>query len=302
MMMDRSKKYILLLTAVLLTVLFLRPQNAAAEQPERTPDTRIVYGMGSDTVIISMDTPAPSPTATPQPTPTQVPSPSPTPVPTQVPTPTPSPSPTPVRRLIALTFDDGPNHKYTPKVLDILARYDVKATFFLIGSQIGGCADVVRRMIDEGHEIGCHTWNHGSMRTQSEDTQRRGFEKWCAALAKALGAEYPVRLLRPPGGSTNSRAKRMAKEFGCSVILWSVDTRDWSNHSPTRIMRNVKKEVREGGIILMHDRIAATVEVLPMLIEYLIGEGYEFVTVSELLIRNGEAPEPGKVYRSVPAA
>ena len=278
-----NRVFFLLLLALLCLLFEVRAEEQIRYVPEETR------------MIVSIGTPIPLPTCTPEPTPT------PTPTSTPVPTPSPTPEPTPVKKLVALTFDDGPNSKVTPKVLDILAEYDVKATFFLIGTQISGNAAVIKRIAEEGHEIGCHTWNHGNMTKQSVATQEKGLKKWRQALEEVLGVGYPVTLLRPPGGSCNNRAKTVAANFGCAVVLWSVDTMDWSNKSRSKILSICKKNTKEGGIILMHDRIAATAAALPDIIEYLQGQGYTLVTVTELLSRFGTEPEKGKAYRSMPA-
>lgn len=206
------------------------------------------------------------------------------------------------KKMCALTFDDGPHKSYTPRILDVLDEYGVKATFFLVGTRISSHEDAVRRIVESGHEIGCHTWNHESMRTQNRDNQLKWLARWKEDLYKALGYEYPVKLLRSPGGGEDRNTVSVTKEFGCSLILWSVDTRDWDHQNPYTVCRFVRQKVKDGSIILMHDLYGATAEALPGVIEYLQGEGYELVTVSELLRRNGEEPVPGEIYRYMPAA
>lgn len=204
-------------------------------------------------------------------------------------------------KLCALTFDDGPHKSYTPRILDTLDEYGVKATFFIVGTRIASHADTVRRMAEAGHEIGYHTWHHDSLKDMSASAFEKDFNRWKEALTDAIGHEQPVSILRPPGGSTNKRAQSYAKEAGLSLVIWSLDTMDWKHENPYTNLTRVRNHAEDGCIILMHDVVGASAESLPAMIEWLRGEGYEFFTVSELLSRNGVLPEAGETYWSMAA-
>lgn len=186
---------------------------------------------------------------------------------------------------IALTFDDGPHPRYTERILDVLAEYGICATFFLIGENIGYYDDgIVRRMIDEGHEIGNHTQNHGHTARMSEESFCADVRECDSLISDKFG--YRPRVFRPPEGYVDQKVKKIAEELGYDIILWSIDTRDWEHATPSQIVRNIEKNVSGGDIILMHDYVSGkstTVAALRMIIPRLLDEGFEFVSVSELI-------------------
>ena len=184
---------------------------------------------------------------------------------------------------IALTFDDGPHPEYTDAILDVLAKYNVKATFFVIGVNAGRYPLPLRRAIAEGHEIGSHTYSHPDLRRLPESELREELQKTAEAL-DVFGVS--PRLFRPPGGCCGEKVIACAKDASLDVILWTVDTCDWRGVTAKAIGSAVKKELRPGGIILMHDYISGvshTAEALRQILPALLDEGYTFVTVSELL-------------------
>ncbi len=188
------------------------------------------------------------------------------------------------KKLIALTFDDGPHPKNTPIILDILAQYGIKATFFEVGSNVEYYPDVSRRVIEEGHEIGNHTYTHPHVKNLSLAGLEKEVEKCEAAIKKATG-KAPV-LFRPPEGVIDDAVKVMSTDREYSVIIWSVDTRDWAGTPTSTIVGNVMKNVKSGDIILMHDYVTKschTIEALKIIIPRLLDEGYTFVTVSRLI-------------------
>lgn len=183
---------------------------------------------------------------------------------------------------IALTFDDGPDPELTPRVLDILEKNNVKATFFVIGQNAERFPDIIDRELAAGHEIGNHTYSHKylghaeDMVTEAEiyECDTRLFEH----------NEYTPRLFRPPGGIMNERIGSVCNAMGYSVILWSIDTRDWSGVSADGISAEIFKNLRDGAVILMHDGVRGhTAEALEYLLPKLTAMGYECVTVSELI-------------------
>jgi peptidoglycan/xylan/chitin deacetylase (PgdA/CDA1 family) len=185
---------------------------------------------------------------------------------------------------IALTFDDGPHPKKTDKILDLLQEYDIHATFFVIGQNAVYYPEPLKRTASLGHEIGNHTFRHEGISAMSElmlEKELRDTEKIIFELT-----DTPVRLFRPPEGACSENVLAAAKNEEYPVILWTVDTRDWAFASTEKIVKTVESKVRNGSILLFHDYTspgAHTLEALKILIPKLIDEGYEFVTVSELL-------------------
>ena len=182
-------------------------------------------------------------------------------------------------RKIALTFDDGPHPYYTEQLLDGLAERGVKATFFLLGCNIEGNEDVVRRMAEEGHLIGNHTWYHVDITALSQEDACAEIQDTSRKITEITG--QPVEYVRPPFGNWN-------KELECEVmmipIFWSVDTLDWSTENADLIVQEVISEAEENDIILMHDSYKSTVEAALRIIDLLQAEGYEFVTADELIL------------------
>ena len=191
------------------------------------------------------------------------------------------------RARVALTFDDGPHPRYTPQILDILKEYGVRATFFSVGSNAENYPQLIRRICEEGHELGNHTHNHFHVAKLSREQLCADIES-CQEVLGRLG-QREITLLRPPEGVCTEDLKNYCEQKGMTIVLWSIDTRDWAHTPVEEICENVRKNAKDGAIILMHDFIgkksptpAALRRILPMLQEL----DYEFVTVSELL---GEA-------------
>lgn len=235
----------------------------------------------------SMPDPTPDPTSDP----TKAPTASPKPTAKPKPKPTTASTPLPVRdkdgrvdckkyRCVALTFDDGPLPKTTGPLLDILAKEQVPATFFMLGVQANAHPQLVKRVAAEGHEIGSHTWSHQYLTEMPTKTIRDELTRTNALLKKLTG-QQPT-LLRPPYGATNANVAEAARQVGMAQILWSVDTRDWQHRDAQRVAAIATTATR-GSIVLMHDIRESTVAALPGIIQDLRAKGYVFVTVSELL-------------------
>ncbi len=191
------------------------------------------------------------------------------------------------RKLIALTFDDGPHYKYTEEILDILKKYGVKATFFMIGANAEKHPHLARRVFSEGHEIGNHTYSHPHLKGLSENDIQKEIEASSAVIEKITGSR-PT-LFRPPEGFCGKEVTAAAENMGYTVILWSQDTRDWAHNAPEKISSDIINNVRCGDIILFHDFITPstpTPAALEKIIPHLCNDGYEFVTVSELIAQN----------------
>ena len=191
---------------------------------------------------------------------------------------------------IALTFDDGPRADTTPQALDILKKYGAKATFFVVGNAITGNEAILQRMLAEGHEIGNHSYDHPNLTILSAAEVSSQIQLTQDAVFAATGQRPTV--VRPPYGAINQSVMSV---INMPAINWSVDTLDWKTHNTAAILSEVKAQTGNGGIILMHDIHQTTIDALPTVLDYLKKEGYEFVTVSELI---GDNPNPHMVYYS----
>ncbi len=198
-------------------------------------------------------------------------------------------------QLVALTFDDGPKAATTARLLDGLDRRGVKATFFLIGKQIEGNEDLVRRMRDCGHQIGIHTYDHVALAGLSAADFDAQVGRTRAILTDLLGEGSYA--LRPPYGMVDDAVRQNA---GCPLILWSVDPEDWHQRNVQREVTHIVSNVRDGDVILMHDIFPESVDAALQVIDQLHQAGYAFVTVEELFAARGVPLEPGEVYRHAP--
>lgn len=202
--------------------------------------------------------------------------------------------PHPDKKQVALTFDDGPHPTYTSQVLDILSQYEARATFFVLGNRIEFHPELLIRMMQEGHEIGNHSWSHPKFTNLTEQEILSQLNKTTAEIEKVVGQQEII--VRPPYGDTNEFVQQL---IPYPIITWTVDTEDWKSRDRDQIIQAVKEQVFDGAIILMHDIYPSTVAALDEAIDWLIEENYELVTVSELLVRNNdEALEAGSVYSS----
>ncbi|QHT59324.1 polysaccharide deacetylase family protein [Paenibacillus lycopersici] len=188
-------------------------------------------------------------------------------------------------KLVALTFDDGPDNRYTPAILDILKAQHVHGTFFTVGVQVKRYPAVMKRIVKEGHEIGNHSYSHPDL-SKLDCAHVLNQIKWTDTLIDREAGFVP-RLVRAPYGAASPLLKQIVADNGRRLINWTVDTRDWDGSTVPAMRANVNKNTHPGGIILMHSfgskRVGNTVELLPLIIKDLRLKGYAFVTVSELL-------------------
>ena len=185
---------------------------------------------------------------------------------------------------IALTFDDGPHPYRTDEVLDVLEKYGVRATFFVVGENVSYYPAPLKRAVSLGHEIGNHTYHHARLSEVCEQNAAEEIQQTEDIVFRTVGTR--TKLFRPPEGAYNACALNTAKGMDYRVILWTVDTRDWERPPAHTIVKNVMENVRGGSILLFHDymhKSAHTLEALDTVIPKLLERGYEFVTVSELL-------------------
>lgn len=199
-------------------------------------------------------------------------------------------------KLVALTYDDGPND-ITWEILDILQNFDVAATFFVLGDRLERFPETIARIVGEGHQIGNHSYSHKQLDILSSKQLYAELDKANSAIFEATGILPTV--LRPPFGALNKKVLEAAASRGMAVIHWSIDTADWvEGTSPARIAERVLKTVKEGDIILMHDLFPQTAKATKIILETLINRGFNFVTVDELIAYYSNAAEPGAVYES----
>lgn len=197
----------------------------------------------------------------------------------------------PHKPMIALTYDDGPYRPTTNQVLDVLEKYNARATFFVVGNRLTTYSDCLAREASLGCEIGCHTYNHTTL-TRASDTTIKNEIANTNALIKQYSGQTP-RLVRAPGGAINSHVQSVV---GYPLIQWSVDTRDWEHRNTQTTINHVKTHASDGAIILMHDIHAATANAAEGVVSYLVGQGYQLVTVSEMMDAKGITMQNGGVY------
>lgn len=185
-------------------------------------------------------------------------------------------------KVLAMTFDDGPHPTLTPKLLDICKARNVKCTFFVVGRNAKAYPQIIRRIIEEGHEIANHTYTHPSLTSRSDAQIRNELKLSEDALLAA--ANYRPHLIRPPYGAINQRIKQlMFSEFGYSTIMWSVDPQDWRRPGVSVVTSRLVNGAHPGAIMLAHDIHPSTIEAMPSMFDQLLAKGYQFVTVSQLL-------------------
>jgi peptidoglycan/xylan/chitin deacetylase (PgdA/CDA1 family) len=256
---------------------------------------------------------------------------SPTPTPVMTPTPTPSPEPTgralrawelrqyqhdylmhypppdgdinaalkaraidPDKKLIALTFDDGPSNMNTNTILDVLEQYNARATFFVVGKLIENHEETIARAISLGCEIGTHTWGHSDFTKYPKRVLIESLTKVDEAMKANFG--YNMTLFRPPYASINKDVEDAAKDMGYIMVLWSGSSHDWSIKDVNKIYKNTFHCAQDGAIVLFHDIYPFTAEAIERIVPDLIEQGYQLVTVSELIAMDEEPVVIGDRY------
>lgn len=180
---------------------------------------------------------------------------------------------------LALTFDDGPSREHTKTLLDGLKKRGVKASFFLMGKNIAGNEDLVKRMQEEGHLIGNHTFDHVQLNRLTDAEACEQITKTSNAIYEITG-QYTA-YIRPPFGEWKEDLDCIVTMF---PVLWDIDPVDWNTDNVDLIVERVEKKVQEGDIILMHDNYASSVEAALRIVDDMMEQGYEFVTVDKLLL------------------
>lgn len=199
----------------------------------------------------------------------------------------------PSKPMLALTFDDGPG-PYTDRLLEILGENGAKATFFVVGSRLSGREELLGRMASDGHEIGGHSWWHSSLVTLNERAIADELMMTRQVIFAATGVDS--RIVRPPYGSHGELTRWVAESCGIAYVNWSVDTLDWKTRNADAVYNAVIGGAYDGAVILMHDIHGTTVEAMERAIPQLIADGYQLVTVSEMMAASGRDFVPGTVY------
>lgn len=190
-------------------------------------------------------------------------------------------------KYIAITFDDGPNPNNTPRLLDMLRARNIKATFYVVGSNVDLYPQIVRRTVAEGHEIGSHSYTHRLLSKMSDPEIRNELNRCRDAIGRATGIQ--PRTLRPPYGGLLQRQREWVNaEYGYPIILWAVDPLDWKRPGPSVVCSRILSHTTAGSIILAHDLHSQTVDAMPATLDGLLQRGFKFVTVSQLLAMKGD--------------
>jgi peptidoglycan/xylan/chitin deacetylase (PgdA/CDA1 family) len=201
-------------------------------------------------------------------------------------------------RQIALTYDDGPNDPHTLQLLEVLAKHDAKATFFLIGRYVRHRPDIAREIVRAGHTVGNHTFTHPLLTFKRDTEIRKELSACREALTEAVGEH--ANLFRPPFGGRRPAVLRIARELGLEPVMWNVTGYDWNAPSAAIIEQKVTRQIRGGDVILLHDgghqQMAADRSQTVLATDHLItrykAEGREFVTVSEMMARSAARRQP----------
>ena len=199
----------------------------------------------------------------------------------------------PKKPMVALTFDDGPS-AHTERLLDAFKQNGGRGTFFVLGNLIEGREDTLQRTAAEGHEVAGHSWNHRQLTNLTEEEVKDQIMMTRAKIYDVTGKDSLV--VRAPYGACDEMVQQVGKEVGVSFYNWSIDTLDWLTKDPAAIEKEIMDNVSDGDIILCHDLHEATVDAMESVIPRLIKEGYQLVTISELMNYSDEKVEAGGLY------
>jgi len=194
-------------------------------------------------------------------------------------------------RLLALTYDDGPNDPYTWRLMEVLERHGVKATFFLLGRFVEQESEIARALVEGGHAIGSHTWDHPNLIFASSAETRRQLQQTRQAIFDATG--FDTKIFRPPFGGRRPASLRIARELGLQPVMWNVTCYDWKAKSADEIVSHAERQISGGDVILLHDGEyhhigvdrSRSVEATDRLLSRYKSEGFEFVTIPQMMER-----------------
>lgn len=188
-------------------------------------------------------------------------------------------TPSPV---VAMTFDDGPHPRHTPRLLDMLRERGIRATFYLIGNRVVEYQAITRRIAEEGHEIGNHSWSHPFLNRLGDATVQREIDQTTSAIFQVTGR--PPVTFRPPYGAFTHRQRNLLHQArSLPTILWSVDPQDWRRPGASAVANRILQHSHQGAIILSHDIHQGTIDAMPRTLDGLASRGLRFATVSQML-------------------
>ncbi len=193
-------------------------------------------------------------------------------------------------RLVALTFDDGPSIRYTPQILDILAKDSIKATFFVIGKNVQKRPEILKRIVSQGHQIGNHTWSHPTLLPFASHKEIKLQLLKTESIVDSL-TSIKTHVFRPPHGWESRRMVKCIVHLGYTIVNWTIDPNDWKHPSPRIITKRISSKMHACEIVLLHDGLNMhqdpmqenTIVALPFIIAAFKDKGYRFVTIDELL-------------------
>ena len=192
---------------------------------------------------------------------------------------------------IAITFDDGPHPTQTPRLLAMLRERKIHATFFLVGQCVAENPEIAKQIVQEGHEVGNHSWSHPNLLKLSADSVRDQLERTHNVITQEAGV-VPL-IMRPPYGNFSQQQRAWAHAtWNYPTIIWDVDSLDWKHRNPAKTESIIMANTRPGSIILCHDIHKTTVDAMPSVLDKLIAKGFKFVTVSELIKMHHEPIAP----------
>jgi len=197
--------------------------------------------------------------------------------------------------MVALTFDDGPS-RYTDSILDLLEYYGGRATFFVVAPRVLAQPETIIRAHEMGHEIANHSWTHRNLSTLTKAEITEEIQSTSEVITNKIGASPPMH--RPPFGMTDDRVIQISYELGYSIIKWTVDPLDWRYRDADIVYQHILDHAEDGAIILTHDTRPTTAAAMERVIPRLIEEGFQLVTVSELLYHLYGGLEAGRIYGS----
>lgn len=200
----------------------------------------------------------------------------------------------PNKKMVAINFDDGPNPNNTPQILEALKQNNAKATFFMLGQNVKQYPETVKSVYDLGNEIGIHTWDHPQLTKLSAENIKKQVSDTSDAIFEITG--YRPTIVRPPYGSFNDTVKSTLSDY--SLILWNIDSLDWKSRDENKFVPLVMNDVQDGDIILLHDIHSTTVPGAQKIITQLTEQGYQLVTVSELIEAKGYDTSKTQVFYS----
>jgi peptidoglycan/xylan/chitin deacetylase (PgdA/CDA1 family) len=190
----------------------------------------------------------------------------------------------PNKKEIALTFDDGPHGPITGQLLDVLKQLKVPATFFVVGKMADKHPDLLRRIVADGHDLASHTYNHYRLPMLTPPQMVQELLEGANAIKRATG--FTPKLYRPPGGEYDERVLQATRQVGQTMVLWTADPGDFVQPGTQVIIERTMKKIRSGGIILLHDGVPQTIQIVPYLVQRLRAEGYHFVTCSQMAAKD----------------